>query len=75
MPNSCALSSQLSTVMLGKRASFAGSGVRCRHKDPAAETARRSTMQCIAFDSHEHYTWALVQDEAGNVLSCSPPEA
>lgn len=25
-------------------------------------------MQCIAFDSHKHYTWALVQDEAGKVL-------
>ena len=25
-------------------------------------------MQCIAFDSHKHYTWALVQDETGMVL-------
>jgi len=25
-------------------------------------------MQCIAFDSHKHYTWALVQDETGRVL-------
>jgi transposase len=25
-------------------------------------------MQCIAFDSHKHYTWALVQDAAGRVL-------
>jgi len=25
-------------------------------------------MQCIAFDSHKHYTWALVQDEAGEIL-------
>jgi len=25
-------------------------------------------MQCIAFDSHKHYTWALVQDERGKVL-------
>ena len=25
-------------------------------------------MQCIAFDSHKHYTWALVQDETGKVL-------
>jgi len=25
-------------------------------------------MQCIAFDSHKHYTWALVQDEKGKVL-------
>ena len=25
-------------------------------------------MQCIAFDSHKHYTWALVQDEAGKVI-------
>ena len=25
-------------------------------------------MQCIAFDSHKHYTWALVQDEMGRVL-------
>ena len=22
-------------------------------------------MQCIAFDSHKHYTWALVHDEKG----------
>ena len=25
-------------------------------------------MQCIAFDSHKHYTWALVQDDTGKVL-------
>ena len=25
-------------------------------------------MQCIAFDSHKNYTWALVQNEAGKVL-------
>ena len=25
-------------------------------------------MQCIALDSHKHYTWALVQDETGKVL-------
>ena len=25
-------------------------------------------MPCIAFDSHEHYTWALVKDEAGEML-------
>ena len=25
-------------------------------------------MQCIAFDSHKHYTWALVEDETGRVL-------
>jgi len=25
-------------------------------------------MQCIAFDSHKHYTWALVQDETGKVM-------
>lgn len=25
-------------------------------------------MQCIAFDSHKHYTWALVQDQTGKVL-------
>jgi len=25
-------------------------------------------MQCIAFDSHKHYTWALVEDETGTVL-------
>jgi len=25
-------------------------------------------MQCIAFDSHKHYTWALVQDEKGRIL-------
>ena len=25
-------------------------------------------MQCIAFDSHKHYTWALVEDETGKVL-------
>jgi transposase len=25
-------------------------------------------MQCIAFDSHKHYTWALVQNEKGKVL-------
>lgn len=25
-------------------------------------------MQCIAFDSHKHYTWALVQNETGKVL-------
>jgi transposase len=25
-------------------------------------------MQCIACDSHKHYTWALVQDETGRVL-------
>jgi len=25
-------------------------------------------MQCIAFDSHKHYTWALVQDKEGKVL-------
>lgn len=24
-------------------------------------------MQCIALDSHKHYRWALVQDEAGKV--------
>jgi len=24
-------------------------------------------MQCVAFDFREHYTWALVQDEAGKV--------
>ena len=29
----------------------------------AINAARRGTMQCIAFDSHKHYTWALVQDE------------
>jgi len=29
-------------------------------------------MQCIAFDSHKHYTWALVQDETGKVLSRLP---
>jgi transposase len=34
----------------------------------AAVAARRRTMQCIAFDSHKHYTWALVQDEKGKVL-------
>jgi len=34
----------------------------------AVKTARRRTMQCIAFDSHKHYTWALVQDEAGKVI-------
>ena len=32
----------------------------------------RFPMQCIAFDSHKHYTWALVQDKAGKVLGCSP---
>jgi len=26
-------------------------------------------MQCIAFDSHKHYTWALAQDEKGKVLA------
>lgn len=26
-------------------------------------------MQCIAFDSHKHYTWALAQDETGKVLA------
>ena len=25
-------------------------------------------MQCIAFDSHKHFTWASVQNEAGDVL-------
>jgi len=25
-------------------------------------------MQCIAFDSHKHYTWALAQDDKGKVL-------
>ncbi|HUT86823.1 MAG TPA: transposase [Candidatus Heimdallarchaeota archaeon] len=25
-------------------------------------------MQCIAFDSHKHYTWALVQEEKEKVL-------
>jgi len=25
-------------------------------------------MQCIAFDSHKHYTWASVEDEMGNIL-------
>ena len=25
-------------------------------------------MQCIAFDSHKHYTWALVQDETGRLM-------
>ena len=25
-------------------------------------------MQCIAFDSHKHYTWALVQDETGRIM-------
>jgi len=25
-------------------------------------------MQWIAFDSHKHYTWALVQDERGEAL-------
>ena len=25
-------------------------------------------MQCIAFDAHKHYTWALVEDEKGSVL-------
>jgi transposase len=25
-------------------------------------------MQCIAFDSHKHYTWALVEDQTGRVL-------
>jgi hypothetical protein len=24
-------------------------------------------MECIAFDSHKHYTWALVQDGAAKV--------
>jgi len=37
-------------------------------EERAVNTARRRTMQCIAFDSHKHYTWALVQDEAGKVL-------
>jgi hypothetical protein len=34
----------------------------------AAVAARRRTMECIAFDSHKHYTWALAQDETGNLL-------
>jgi hypothetical protein len=25
-------------------------------------------MQWFAFDSHKHYTWALVQNEKGKVL-------
>ena len=25
-------------------------------------------MQWFAFDSHKHYTWALVQDERGKAL-------
>ena len=25
-------------------------------------------MQCIAFDAHKRYTWALVEDERGNVV-------
>jgi len=25
-------------------------------------------MQCIAFDSHKHYTWASVEDETGKVV-------
>jgi len=37
-------------------------------EEEAAVAARRRTMQCIALDSHKHYTWALVQDETGKVL-------
>ena len=51
-------------VMLWKHASFAGSSVRYRHTDKAANAARRRTMQWIAFDSHKRYTWALVQGRA-----------
>ena len=54
--------------MLRTRASFAGSGVGCRHKDNAVNAARRRTVQWFAFDSHKHYTSALAQDEAGKVL-------
>jgi len=25
-------------------------------------------MQCVAFDSHKQYTWALVEDEKGKIL-------
>jgi len=25
-------------------------------------------MQCIAFDSHKHYTWALVETEKGKLV-------
>jgi len=25
-------------------------------------------MQCIAFDAHERYTWALAEDERGKVV-------
>jgi len=25
-------------------------------------------MQCIAFDAHKQYTWALVEDEKGKVV-------
>jgi len=25
-------------------------------------------MQCIAFDAHKRYTWALVEDERGKVV-------
>jgi hypothetical protein len=54
--------------MLWKRSSFAGSSVGYRHKDTAVNAARRRTMQGFAFDSHKHYTWALVQDETGKLL-------
>jgi hypothetical protein len=30
-------------------------------------------MQCIAFDSHKHYAWALVQNETGKHSSLFPP--
>jgi hypothetical protein len=29
-------------------------------------------MQCIAFDSHKHYTWAFVQNETGKHSSLLP---
>jgi hypothetical protein len=29
-------------------------------------------MQWFAVDSHKHYTWALLQDETGKVLSRLP---
>ena len=37
-------------------------------EEEAAVAARKRTMQWFAFDSHKHYTWALVQDERGKAL-------
>jgi hypothetical protein len=53
--------------MLGRPARLPAVKYAAGEKEAAVATRGR-TIQWFAFDSHRHDTWALVQDETGNVL-------